>query len=360
MQLKTSGFWKGTFTTPPSLGRFFLWWLAELGDLFRDGFRKSNAGPELLLLDLDAGFFWLDNQEHRCELTGWKATSSAENLAELLRKTLGNKKPLRLALTHDNFMETNVSVPMAARNNLTNFMKYELDRHFPVSPDHLITTFEYLGENRQTSEIDLKITACLKRDFDFAGQLARHLDCELIYVGRGLDNLEQGNLIGGQRPRGKNDRTWLKGLALLLLLVMTTGILQFKTTTQLNLLQEEFDKLQVRANSERSAIAAIRNNLSWVSKLTTEQPAFLDGLEIIVLSLGDGGTLNYIMWEPNSIEWNGETQDTSLMIEKLASSGVISAIEYLSPVQQDEQVGVENFHLKALLNNPEDEFNDPR
>lgn len=328
---------------------FLEWWLDELTSLLREGFSKSDIDPSLLMLDLSTGQYWFSGEQVRLTIYDWRPNYSPKDLADKLTDAFGDRQPTKLAISHDRFMEALVTVPVVARNNLEQFLSYDLDRYFPVSPENLSICIDYLRESEGAHDIEVKVTACLKRDLAYARELASLLNCDLKYLGPSLNKLDRGNLLGshsaGHAPFGM-----LKAAAITILIGISFGALHFKTAAEKDRLKASFTSLQSDTRSLQSEVQAVQRRLAWLTELNRDYPMFLTSLNELTGSIGESGEIFYVVWDQKSLEWRGATDDTANMITRLVEGSSLSSIEYLSPVQTEGPAGSESFHLKAEVN----------
>ncbi|MBO6504414.1 MAG: hypothetical protein JJ850_12370 [Kordiimonadaceae bacterium] len=336
--------------TVSAIRSFLAWWFSELKGVVREGFSKTGADPNLLMLDLAEKKIWFSGDDEKRDIGSWSSISTAKNLATTLIHLLRGRQPAKLAICHDNFMEAQVTVPVVARNNLEAFLTFELDRYFPIAPEELVTCFEYIGESEDKSEIEVSLIACRRSELTFAQELASNMKCELKYLCRSLEKLHYGNLVGEQKNQGRASFGALKTVATLLLIAFSVGIFQQKTASEKLRLADQFDRQQSSVVRLQAAVQEIQNRLGWIDALHRDYPVFLTNLDGIIGSLGPEGEVQYIVWDQKTVEWRGRTKDTAAMIARLVEASSLSSIEYLSPVQSLDAGPLESFHLQAAMN----------
>lgn len=332
-----------------ALRDFLDWWFSELKETVREGVSKTGSDPTLLMLDLSANQMWFPDEDKKRDIGCVSSISTATDLAKKLTHLLGERQPAKLAICHDNFMETQVTVPVVARNNLEEFLTYDLDRYFPISPEELATCLEYTGESEDKSEIEVSLIACRKSEVAFAQELASMLKCDLQYLGSSLEKLDYGNLVGEHKNKGQASFGTLKTFATLLLIAFSVGVFQQKSASEKHRLADQFNSQQSGVEQLQSGVQEIQSRLGWLDELSSDYPEFLSSLESIVGSLGPEGDVQYIVWDRDTLEWRGTATDTAAMIARLVETGSLSSIEYLSPVQRMDAVPLESFHLKATV-----------
>lgn len=350
MRLNLNSTYRGSSALLMAISSFVNWWLRELQSLVPWAVNRKESRSVVVNIDLiDECISSADDQIAKTSQDGPWPTAPA-HIADLARDALPDGvKATGVAVRHSDIMEATVSVPSAARNNLSEFLDYELDRYIPIPVDDIVRVYDYQGFDKVQSEANVILTVCRKETLDFAEKIAAQLRCDLIYLGKDLSNKREGNLASNATTQALNRHTgWKIGL-LAFILCSAMTILHVSTGNQRQLLQQQLADLQSDSRSASSAKLEIENRLSWMTTIAEEQPQVLDALAVVVDAIGPSGTINYLAWKPDGYELAGRTPDTASMIQAITLRTQIDSIEYLSPIEVAPDGTHERFHVKISL-----------
>ncbi|MGH6942670.1 MAG: PilN domain-containing protein [Geminicoccaceae bacterium] len=335
---------------------FFDWWLRELAGLvprrLRGAGRRERRG---LVLELGEGESVLLERTANGERTlGTGAPGHDRRLGELLRR---RRRPVTLRLRSELGLRKVLDLPLAARDDVDQLLRFEMDRVTPFRADEVYFAQRVLGSDLPNRRISVELQVAPKRVVERALEIARGLGvvpARIELADLGSDGQEALDLLPGEVGEGRRESRLNRALAVLALVLalIAVGIpLQRQRATVAEL---EAQVAAARADAEQSL--TLRKRLDQISQgaqfllaeknrhvLVTEVLAELtrlipDQAHVVQLQLS-GGT----------VQLQGYAATASDLIGLLDQSPLFKGPRFRSPVIQDPRRGLERFHLSVEL-----------
>ena len=155
------------------IGRFFRWWKEELAYFVPRGLRMGEKPSRQILwlgFNEESATLWRFSGNSRSEIGGIDLSGEADErkLAFDVLIDRAGKQDLGISLSPAQVLRREVSVPMAARDNLRQVLHFEMDRQTPYSGDQVYFRHETVGEHADNKSLNVRITVVPRGPVDKA------------------------------------------------------------------------------------------------------------------------------------------------------------------------------------------------
>jgi general secretion pathway protein L len=346
------------------LPRFFAWWGRELVAMLPERWRGLLAErSEALLLEIRDG-----------QLAVWRQTGNscvaaadvaldgddAERRAVVERVRAQVDDPnLRTyyCIAPARALRRELSLPVAAENNLRQVLAYEMDRQTPFKADQVY--FDYRVGEREAAARNLPITLIVVPRAPLDADLARlsagslrldGVDCWRDGPGSGRMGL---NLLPAERrPRRVNPRLRLNlglaaGAIVLLLTVMLLSLANREAA--LAAMSAQVEKAQNAAKQVSALKKTLQDSISaanFLNRRKHDTPAMVALLADMSKRLPDDTYLERLaVDEKYKIDVQGLSDNTTKLVEGLAQSDVVENPSFQGTIQQDPRTHKDRFNM---------------
>jgi general secretion pathway protein L len=340
------------------LGDFWSWWGRELAAMLPDGILNLFHGGQRLFLKEDGQEIALSRigPNGRVEL-------GRQLIAEDAELTGGAGKLLRIAreviycLPDDKVLSKQVSLPLAAEENLRQVLAFEMDRQTPFKADQVY--FDYLLASRDREKriltVDLsfsprhEIDPLLKRLHGIgvkADRLTFHCDDTGGFAPINL-------LPSEQRPRRVavfNLLNKFLALVLLLLVMAALALPVWEKHQRLQALEPQLvsaGKAAKEARALRTQIEQAMETASFLVEKKKSSVLVLQLLNEVTQLLPDDTWISQLELQHGEIQIRGQSKAPAALIPILESSPLLKNTRFRSPVTQVRMTDSEWFHLSA-------------
>jgi general secretion pathway protein L len=338
------------------LAGFLDWWLAELAGLVPRQLRRMARRDRRQLVLL------LNQQEtvvlERARVIGSVASDrpdQAGQLAALLQHTRRSRQPVTLCLSGDLGLRKIVSLPLAAKDDLNQLLRFEMDRLTPFRADEVQFAHRIVETDPQDRRITVELVVAPKVVVDQALETARMvgiMPARLELVGARSDDPEPLDLLPHRSAARAGERRLIPALVLLALLLAIVAV-AIPLHRQRSTLADLNDQIAAtRADAEESR--ASREQLDQLSQTGTflfaekaRRPMATDVLAELTRLVPDEAYLNQLDLQEGQVELHGTAATASDLIGLLDQSPLFRAPQFRSPVTQDVDDGAERFHLSV-------------
>jgi len=354
------------------LQRFLRWWGAELREL----------APERWIgwLDMRSERLLVDAGEREWTLyrAGGENPGMLERMplseeAELSRRRLPalmagfeEARPATvLCLPADSGLVTRLSLPAAAEENLSQVLKYEMDRQTPFKADKVYFDFDIVNRDARARTITLDLVVIPRDIMDrtLEKASARGLVVDAVDLARRPGEppeIRGVNLLPRER-RTRRGRTRLKlnaalgaGAVLLLALVMWQSLavkearIQALETRVTDARKEAMEVAQLRRQLEDAVKSA-----NFLVRKKESHPVLLNVLREVTHLLPDDTWLVRLQLNDGKVQLYGESSAASRLIGMLDDSPMLTQVSFISPVTTNTQTDNERFNLQAQVVPPD-------
>lgn len=267
-------------------------------------------------------------------------------------------KPSRiiLAIAPGLSLTKELQLPLAAQQDLTQVLTFEMDRQTPFRADSVY--FDYRVIRRDTARKQL--TVCLgvvpRALVDEALAPLSALDLRMSQPGIATDSSWDGrtfSLTRASDQQGLLSRVNPLLLALNGLLLIVVVFLPFyhqrsertALSTQLNQVREAANG----AMSLREQVDRLAQEIKVAVDRKSQWPPMVEILNELTMVLPNSTWLNRLEIKDGEIHLQGVSSSASSLIALIEESATFADVRFQSPVTQDPRTGRERFHLSARI-----------
>ena len=339
---------------------FFGWWLRELASLVPPHFRqvalRERRGPVLTFGRAEATLLERTAEGERA--LGSVAADAPDHdrrLGELLKQARRRGRAVTVRLSGELGLRKVLDLPLAARDDLEQMLRLEMDRLTPFRADEVYFAHRVLGSDAQNRRLSVELQLAPRREIERAVEAAQRVGVAPAAVELADGGADQPlNLLPGESGQRARDGRLHRVLALLALALAVGAVvipLQRQRTT---LAELESEVAAARAEAEESL--ALRERLDRLTKSAeflvadkTRQPMVVSVLDELTRLVPDQAYIIQLELHDGMVELHGYATTASDLIGVLEQSPLFRAPQFRSPVTQDPRSGAERFHVSVEL-----------
>jgi general secretion pathway protein L len=344
------------------LSRFLKWWFSQLSGLFGagEGTRVRDRGDyvSLSLVDrqLHIGRQRSGRFQPMLELT-LDESGRLAGLPEAITKIDPARTRCRVILPSEKVLARDLELPLAAEENLTEVLGFEMDRQTPFRANEVYYDYRVLKRDNAGQKIHVSLQVAKRALVDpFIAHL-RHWD--LTPVHSQAQSAEDDSLIldfepGGYKRHSSAGFNLFLAIAVLVLITIAI-VLPVHDQQQLSTrLETQLDTVRVAA----AEAVKVRDLLDDQIKARTvlheaknNHPAMVVLLEEITRVMPEDTYLFRFEVRDQAVSLQGSSKAASALISILEQSPYLGNARFASPVTREGKNGRERFHISAKLLN---------
>ncbi len=344
---------------------FLAWWGGQLRELLPQRWRGwFSTGADWYLLQV-GGTQWTLRHAGRAEpLASWEEDPDQSRplvLNAALQRV--DREDLRLALLLPSMavLRRNLSLPLAARDNLLQVVAFEMDRQTPFNVAQVYYAARELPIPAAAGRVQVELVAVMRQTLDplLARLRAQGIAIDAVDVARADDRLGVNLLPPEQTPRRAHPRRRLNlalGAACVLLLLLVCG--QWLHNRRLVLQQMQAEVASMRGEAQQ--VATLRQQLQdnvgaagFLARRKKETVSMLSLLQDATARLPDSTWLErFSVDNTGQIGMQGQSQQAAKLLDALKDSKVITDAGFQGSIQPDPATGKERFYLTAKVRQP--------
>lgn len=332
-----------SFAFPPGLQRFWNWWRQQLVALIPETLRRRWPKAERYFI-----------------------TFTPEGEMEILRQT-EDDRPLQ-SVAHDGgadaegryslllqpgqFLLRRTVLPAAARKNLNQVIRFEIDRHTPFAADQVY--FDTRIVEQANAKIVVELIVVPRQVLDPLLALAEDADPNIDDVavldhGRprtGLALLPEGR--SDQRPRWSRHLNLALGALLLALIAAALLLPVLFQQRQIESLEQQVAKARkaaIRATDIQQRLTELKRQRRFLVDKKLQTPALTQLLEDLSRRLPDDTWLTQLRYRDGQLHIDGQSPAASKLVKLLEDSPYFDNVHFISPITQDRRSGLERFRI---------------
>jgi general secretion pathway protein L len=342
---------------------FLSWWLAELVGLVPRPLRRvaRRDRHQVVLLLNQRETVVLERAGERARVIGSVASDRPERAGELgalLQRTRRRRQPVTLCLSGDLGLRKVINLPLVARDDLDQLLRFEMDRLTPFRADEVHFAHRIIATDSQNRRIAVELAAAPNATVDRALETARIagvVPARLELVGAHRGNLEPLNLLPHTSGDRAGQRRLLRALILLALLLAIAAVALPLQQQRAKLAHLTDQIAETRAAAEQNH--ALREQLEKLAQTSqfllaekARRPMATDVLAELTQLVPDEAYLSQLVLQKDEVLLYGSAATASDLIGLLDQSPLFRAPQFRSPVTQDvADDGAERFHLSVEL-----------
>jgi len=349
------------------------WWTGQLADLVPEKFRElfTSQAPTLsLILDEQHCTLRLDGTDAPQQLgeyaLGGIGTADGPGLPPALLAELPAGTLLNIHLPAQRMLVHEVLLPLAVEERLASVLQFEIDRLTPFALPQVALGYQVVGKYPDKDKIMVRLHVAKR---DYLDRLVRQ--CALpgltlagIYpplpdraarppYKRMADSL---NLLSGDsriaRPKGPAIPLSKLNLGVLLTLGLVLLYPWWRLNNEIARLNDEVSVIRVEAGAVATLRASLLDRIEAQSSLVKRKrasPSRLTILNELTTRLPDDSWVSRLQLENDRLVIQGESRNTSTLIELLETSPLFNNVRFGSSVTRNPSTGMERFEIGMNL-----------
>jgi general secretion pathway protein L len=341
---------------------FFGWWLGELASLvphrFRQAARRERRGPVLAFGRTESMVLERTSEGERA--LGSVANDAPDHdrrLGDLLKQASRRRRGVTVRLSGELGLRKILDLPLAARDDLEQMLRLEMDRLTPFRAEEVYFAHRVLGSDAQSRRLSVELQLAPRREIERALEAAHGVGvvpATIELADRGADGGYPLNLLPGEAGQRARDGRLNRALALLALALAVAAVAIPLQRQRATVAELEADVAAARAQAEESI--ALRERLDRLTKSAqflvadkTRQPMVVKVLDELTRLVPDQAYIIQLELHDGVVELHGYATTASDLIGLLEQSPLFRAPQFRSPVTQDPRSGTERFHVSVEL-----------
>lgn len=338
------------------LAAFFDWWLSELAGLVPRALQPTRGRRGLILAIGQAEHVLFQNTGGGRRLIGRAPASSPEGLQGPIRKLRAKRRQATVRLAPDQGLRKSLELPLAAKDDLNQLLRFEMDRLTPFRSDEVLFAHRITGIDGRERRINVDLQLAPKAVVESALGTASGLGLTPVRVelggsdeaGAGLDLLPNAHAASAGTSRV------LRALVLLAVVLAAAAVvipLQQRRATI-----AELERQVAAAKAEAEESLALRERLEQVSASTdflaaekARVPMVSRILAEVTRVVPDQAYLARLDWRDEQLQLQGFAEASAALVGLLDSSPLFQTPQFRSPVTPDRRTGLERFHVSVQL-----------
>ena len=348
---------------------FGQWWFGELAALLPAALRRVVTGqkPDLILEPRNGRIFFHSCHGGKVEGLG-DCDVEAEDLPDALalkfKKARARTGQTILALPRELVTIQDDELPLAAAENLTDVVGFEMDRLTPFRQDEVYFHARVSGRDDEQQKLTVALTASPRARVDRLLERARRwgFAVDRVDVAAGAVSPGKSSVLKGINllPTSASGATELIGrtvtVGLLVAIVVLGGL---AISVPLDRKERFAEALSQEVLLARKKLAAVRNltdeiqaleaSNRYVADVRESTPLVSRILDDVTRLLPDDTWLSQLRLVENRLEVTGYSRDAAQLIGIFDESTRFAEPKFRSPVTRDQRSGVERFSLTLKL-----------
>ncbi len=341
--------------------RFFRWWMRELSFLIPEKIKQ-------LVID-EQGFIIVRPKGSQLVLT-YTRSGQIEPLAELDRGARDfafqslfekderlTKANVIIRLSGEDAIQKELSLPVAAKENLYQVVAYELDRYTPFKAEQVYFAVKPLGTG-EPGQIRVLLILTTREILDGLYEDIKAIGLSPLIVdseesANNLDHLDESYNLLPERLRQKTAKMpqiihsallTLTGLLLVAVIAMPVWF-EYQTVNALQLKADSLEKDAKKVKALQSEIDAEIDETRQLIEEKNAAPQMIVMLNTLSSLIKDDTWLSYLQYSDGHLQIQGESPAASSLIGVLEASDLFVNARFASPLTQDSISKLERFQI---------------
>ena len=214
-----------------SIGAFLGWWFGELAGLMprrlRQQGRRERRGPVLIFGRQQSVVLQRTGEDERVlGSVDTDAPDHDQRLSRLLKQVKRRRRPLTVRLSDELGLRKILDLPLAAKDDLDQMLRLEMDRLTPFRADEVYFAHRVLGSDARTRRLSVELQLAPKRELERALETARSFGIipPRVELAAGAEGGSALNLLPGEPVHGTRENRLRRALAIVALLLAVTAV----------------------------------------------------------------------------------------------------------------------------------------
>jgi general secretion pathway protein L len=343
--------------------KFLRWWWRELSFFIPEKIKQ--------LISNDAGLIIVSPIAQQLQLH-YENNGHSELIASLERGEASSltfknyydkderlaKAKIVLRLNASQAVQKELSLPLAAKENLAQVVAYELDRYTPFKAEQVYFAVKLLSIDNEAGQLRAllilttrEVVDTLYDDLNSLGLIAQFIDVAGTDNDYVLDNNPYNLLPERLREKTSNAPRIIYGalsFAIILLFIGTLVMPVWFEYSAVQLLEESIKSIEKEAKGIKAQQQEIDDMMEETRQLIAEKtaaPPLIKILNELSVLIKDDTSLSYLQYSEGHLQIQGESPVASNLISVLEASDLFSNTRFVSPVTQDTVTKLERFQI---------------
>ncbi|WP_261840867.1 PilN domain-containing protein [Aliamphritea ceti] len=343
------------------LQNFWKWWSTELLELMPEKLRHNliNRGQYLITeLQQQECSFRYGNRGQLSLLGSMSLDDHSPESSSRYGSFAREADQIILLLPPEYLLETEISLPRATESNLSEVLKYEIDRYTPFRAEEIYYGYRILTDtDKNTAQIHVALKLITRKTLDPVLETLAGWGVSPNVV---APSAEQSNHLYSMNllPSAHSETTtsgigvfWRFSLIILLLIALVTLPFYFQQQ-QLASLKHSLKEPKIAAEQARKVEQELRilsQSRSFFSEKQQSTYSTLDFLKQLTEILPDHTWINQLQIDGQELRLQGESRQASTLIGMLDQSQLMTDVAFTSPVTLNPRTRKERFVINARL-----------
>jgi general secretion pathway protein L len=337
------------------------WWLRELGGLVPQRIRsrgRRERRSSVLTFGRQESVVLLRTPEGERVLGSVDADAPDhdQRLGELLKQAKRRGRAVTLRLSDELGLRKILELPSAAKDDLDQLLRFEMDRLTPFRADEVLFAHRILGSDARNRRMSVELHLAPKREIERVLEAARRfgLAPTRIELARGAAGEHTLNLLPGASGRSAREDRLSGALAVLALILAIAAVAIPLQRQRATVAELEAEVAAARTQAEeslamRDRLGALAKSAQFLVEDKTRHAMVVQVLEELTRLVPDQAHLIQFDLRDHTVELHGFASTASELIGLLEQSPLFKAPQFRSPVTQDPRSGTERFHISVEL-----------
>jgi general secretion pathway protein L len=344
------------------LSAFWNWWLVELAGMLPRRLKQVGCRERrgiVLLLNPDETVV-LERTGDRARVLGVASADPGdhgEQLAALLQRVNHRRQPVTICLCGELGLRKIISLPLAARDDLEQLLRFEMDRLTPFRAEEVYFAQRIVGTDTPNRRITVELAVAPRNIVERALKTARAVGVVAARIELGTarpDGWEPLNLLPQDARDIAGERRLLRALILLALIlaIVAVAIPLQRQRSKLAALTDPVAATRVEAEQShalREQLDQLRQTSAFLLAEKGGRPMATEVLADLTRLLPDQAHLAQLSLQGGEIQLHGWAATASDLISLLDQSPLFRAPQFRAPVTREGGDGTERFHLSVEL-----------
>lgn len=345
--------------------KFFHWWARELGFLVPEKIKRFvNEKQGVILIRPECNHlemvYILNGKVEPIATLERNESDMADVKALLASDERFAKADVVLRLTRQDAIQKELSLPVAAKENLAQVVSYELDRYTPFKPEQVYFAVKPLTDAHEPGQINIMLVLTPRETLDalYDDIKALGLSPKFADYEGAPNDLEQDygyyNLLPEQFREKTSKNAALVHAALVssvfVLLIAAMALPVWFEYRAVNILSNQLENIEKEAkkiDASQSEIDALIEESRRLVNVKSSAPSVVVMLNALSALIKDDTWLTYAQYSDGHLQIQGESPSASALIGVLEDSPMFNNVRFVSPVTQDKISGLERFQITA-------------
>ena len=344
------------------LAAFFAWWLGELVGLLPRQLRTlGRRQRRRLVLSFDpAGVALIEpdgSGERELGRVGPDAPAPAAGLGDALGQARRRTREVTIRLGADRGLRRTLDLPLAARGNLDQLLRFEMDRLTPFKAEQVCVAHRIASLDPAARKLQAEVHIAPREHVEQALELAHELGLRPARVELAMpggDDQPPLDLLPHETTQRTRSGHLTRVLALLALVLSAAAIAVplHRQQTAADALEAEVEAARIEAQKSvalRERLDHLTTAARFLVEAKRDTPMVTEIVAELTRVIPDQAFVTQLYIDSGTVQLHGLAKAASDLIGQLEQSELFRAPRFRSPVTMDPGESLERFHIEVEL-----------